>query len=44
MKAEIDLTHVDMMDRTADPRGRITLGSEYSGKEVRILVEVLESD
>ena len=39
MKAEIDLFDVDLLEKQADDRGRVTIGSEYAGENVRLLVE-----
>jgi len=35
---KIDVDKDDILERTADSRGRVTLGKEYSDKEVQLVV------
>lgn len=41
----MDLQKVDKVDTvTADDRGRVTLGSEFSNAEVKVYVERVDND
>jgi len=40
---KVDLSELDMVDVTADKRGRVTIGMEYAEKDVKLaIVEVGE--
>lgn len=34
----IDADPTDLVEKTADSRGRITLGSDYAGENVKVLI------
>jgi len=35
---EVDLSELDFESRTADGRGRVTLGSEYANMDVKVAI------
>jgi hypothetical protein len=35
---QIEADPTDLVEKTADDRGRITLGSDYAGETVKVLV------
>lgn len=44
-KPTVEVPATDVEERTADERGRVTLGAEYAGKTVTVaVVEVEEGD
>ena len=42
MKIEVDVS--DVNEKKADDRGRVTLGSEYAGKNVTVAVVEVEDE
>lgn len=44
MQVEIEVDPEDIVKKKADDRGRVTLGSEFAGKTVRVAVLEVEEE
>lgn len=44
MEIEIEVDPADIVRKQADDRGRITLGSEFASKELRVAIIEVEED